>query len=225
MRVCVLIPSYNEGRTISGIIRAAMGKVDSVIVVDDGSTDGTGDEARRTGAVVITHPENRGKGVALKTGFEYALEKGYDGVLVMDGDGQHDPADIDVFLEVAERTDTAIILGNRMGNTRDMPIVRYLTNRFTSMVISRITHQGIPDSQCGFRLIRSDVLRELELETAKFETESEMLIAASRKGYKIESVRVSTIYGKEKSKINPIVDTIRFLRLVLASRGKVRDRG
>lgn len=225
MKVCVLIPAYNEEATIYGVVGKALGKVDSVIVIDDGSSDGTGREARRAGALVITHPGNRGKGSALKTGFSYVLNGGYDGVLVMDGDGQHDPDDIDVFLETAERTDAGIIVGNRMEDTGKMPIVRCLTNRFTSMVVSGIARQKIPDSQCGFRFIRSAVLRTMNLKTGRFETESEMLMMAGRKGWKIDSVRVSTIYGGEKSKINPLIDTIRFFKLVLASRRKFRDRG
>ena len=222
MKVCVLIPAYNEETTIYNVVRAALRKVCSVVVVDDGSSDKTGEEARRGGAVVLAHSGNRGKGAALKTGFEFALEERYDGVLVMDGDGQHDPGDIDMFLEKALHTDAGIIMGNRMEDTRDMSMIRFLTNKLTSMVISRIARQRIPDSQCGFRFIRSTVLRDMELETWRFETESEMLIAASRKGYRIESARVSTIYGAERSKINPIVDTVRFLRLVLASRRKLR---
>ena len=223
MRVCVLIPAYNEARAIAPIASTAAKKVETVIVVDDGSSDATAEEGRRAGAVVLSHAENRGKGAALRTGFRYALEKGFDGVLVMDADGQHNPADIDTFLARAAEADAGIILGNRMGETRNMPPVRYLTNRFTSAVISAMAGQRIPDSQCGFRFIRSPVLRGMELKTGRFETESEMLIEAGRGGWRIDSVRISTIYGAEKSKIKPFVDTLRFLRLLLTCRRKPRD--
>ena len=223
MRVCVLIPAYNEARAIAPIASTAAKKVETVIVVDDGSSDATAEEGRRAGAVVLSHAENRGKGAALRTGFRYALEKGFDGVLVMDADGQHNPADIDIFLARAAESDAGIILGNRMGEKRNMPPVRYLTNRFTSAVISAMAGQRIPDSQCGFRFIRSPVLRGMELKTGRFETESEMLIEAGRGGWRIDSVRISTIYGAEKSKIKPFVDTLRFLRLLLTCRRKPRD--
>lgn len=224
MKVCVLIPAYNEGETIRAVAEAAAEKVETVLIVDDGSSDGTAEEARRAGAVVISHAENRGKGAALKTGFCYALEKGFDGIIVMDGDGQHKPADITAFLEKAAVSDAGIILGNRMGDTENMPVVRRLTNRLTSAVISRLARQRIHDSQCGFRFIRTSLLKDMELKTGRFETESEMLLEAARSGYRIDSVRVSTIYGGEKSKINPLVDTIRFLRLVIACGRKPGDR-
>lgn len=224
MKICVLIPAYNEEKTIRSVVSEAAENVEAVIVVDDGSSDGTAEEARRGGAVVISHGENRGKGAALKTGFRHALEKGFEGVIVMDADGQHKPADISAFLERAAVSSAGIILGNRMEDTKKMPLIRYLTNRFTSAVVSRMACQRITDSQCGFRFIRCSFLRDVELKTGKFETETEMLIAAARAGCGIDSVRISTIYGREKSKINPVVDTLRFLRLVLACRRVPGDR-
>ncbi|MCC6450930.1 MAG: glycosyltransferase family 2 protein [Candidatus Aureabacteria bacterium] len=214
MRVCAVIPAYNEAARVGDVVREARGRLPGVVVVDDGSADGTADAARRAGAEVLRHPANRGKGAALKTGMGRAFDDGYDAVVVLDADGQHAPGEIPLFLEAAERTGADIVVGNRMENATGMPLVRYLTNRFTSAVVSKLAGQRIPDSQCGFRLINERAFRRMGFATSRFDTESEMLIEAGRAGCRIVSVPVRTIYGAEKSKINPFVDTARFFRLV-----------
>ncbi|HTZ11443.1 MAG TPA: hypothetical protein VMD04_03600, partial [Candidatus Margulisiibacteriota bacterium] len=108
-----------------------------------------------------------------------------------------------------------IFIGNRMLKTKKMPLIRVLTNKFMSWLISRITHQDIPDTQCGFRLIRTDALRKLKLQAGKYETEAELLIRAARCGMKIESVRIETVYSGQKSRINPFIDTLRFIRFIV----------
>ena len=113
-----------------------------------------------------------------------------------------------------EHSPTGIILGSRMHNISTMPAVRKLTNKLTSFVGSLLAHQELKDSQSGFRLISSDVLRAVQLETSRYETESELLIKASKSGFRIISVPIKTIYGQEVSKINPVVDTYRFFRLL-----------
>lgn len=214
MNPAVLIPCYNEAVKIGEVVKTVLSYVKDVVVVDDGSTDGTGALAREAGAAVIRHDGNKGKGEALRTGFGYIKEnKDWDCVIIMDGDGQHDWNDIPRFVE----TDASIVIGDRITGTMpfvDMPIVRWLTNRFTSYVISKITGQRIPDSQCGYRLIRTSVLRDLELITSGFDTESEILIKSARLGYRIVSLPIKSIYHGEVSYINPLRDTIRFVRLI-----------
>jgi hypothetical protein len=132
----------------------------------------------------------------------------------MDADGQHLASDIPYFLRLAGSSDGGIFIGNRMNKPRTMPSVRLLTNKVMSWLISKVARQRIPDTQCGFRLIKKEVLEKVKLNTAKFETESELLVKAARAGFKIESVPIKAIYAGEKSQINPFVDTLRFIRFM-----------
>jgi len=214
MKTCVIIPTYNEARSIGDLISQIL-KLDlEAVVVDDGSGDATSQIAKDNGAVVLRNETNEGKGASLIKGFHYALENNFDAVITMDGDGQHLPSDIPYFLRLAKYSDSAIFIGNRMNKPRSMPWVRLSTNKFMSWFVSKIARQYIPDTQCGFRLIKKDVLNKLILNTRKYETESEILIKASRLGFKIESIPIKAIYADEKSQINPLVDTLRFFGFI-----------
>ena len=215
MKTCVVIPTYNEEKAISGLIDKIRSLGFDIVIVDDGSTDNTAKIAFEKGVILIRNEKNEGKGASLIKGFNYSLDKGFDAVICMDGDGQHLPEEIPVFLRLAEHSASSIFVGNRMGKTRNMPLVRALTNRFMSWLISQVARQKIYDTQCGFRLIKSDVLRKVSLKTSKFEIESELLIQASRLGFKIESVPIKSVYTGEKSQINPFLDTIRFIKFIL----------
>ena len=214
--VVALIPAYREARHIHDVASRVLQQLDHALVVDDGSPDETEAEAKRTGAEVVRHPVNRGKGAAIKTGLaELAKRDGLEYVLLLDGDGQHAPEEIPRFLEEANRSDSALLIGNRMSDVRTMPLVRKLTNRFMSWQISHVCGQQIPDTQCGFRMVRGDLLAPLgEAPTARFDFETEMLAIAARLGHHIAAVPVSTIYGDERSKIRPVRDTLRFYRLL-----------
>ncbi len=217
MKLCVVIPTFNEEKTITDLIRRIRLVGLNVVIIDDGSLDGTYNAVKNFGSevVLIKNPVNLGKGASLLKGFQFALDNGYDGVITMDGDGQHDPQDIPFFTRLAQYSDSAVIIGNRMAKTKNMPLLRLLTNKFMSWLISMVAKQKIPDTQCGFRLIKSNVLKSVTLNTGKFETESEILIRAARLGFRIESVPINTIYAGEKSSINPFLDTIRFIRFIL----------
>ncbi len=214
LHFCILIPAFNEEKAIVEIIRYIRTYGLDVIVIDDGSTDNTAEEARKINAVVFSHERNRGKGQALRTGFEHVIRNGYDGVILMDADGQHSPWGVKDFLEHAAGSKADIIIGNRMGHPEGMPLTRRWTNIFTSFVISKLARQRIPDSQCGFRLIRSGVLKKISLSTFKYDTDSEMLIEAARKGFRIESIPILSIYAGQESQINPLIDTFRFFGLI-----------
>lgn len=215
MKVCVIIPTYNEAKSIASLVKNIRNQNLNVAVIDDGSADNTEKKAKEEGAIVLKNDENQGKGAALIKGFDYALKNGFDTVICMDGDGQHLPEDIPLFLQTAKNTQSAIIIGNRMTKTKTMPWVRVITNKFMSRLISYVTKQNIPDSQCGFRLIKKELLVKMELTTLKYEIESEVLIKAARLGFIIASVPVKTVYRSENSRINPFIDTLRFFRYII----------
>jgi len=209
-----VIPTYNEANTIADLVRNIRQQGLDVLVIDDGSCDDTSKIAQDNGAAVLRNVNNEGKGASLIKGFRYALTKDFDAVITMDGDGQHLPEEIPYFIRLATYSDSGIFIGNRMSKRRNMPFVRVLTNKFMSWLISYAAKQNIPDTQCGFRLIKKYVLEKIKLQTSKYETESEIIIRASRLGFKIESVPIKSVYKGEKSQINPFIDTLRFIRFV-----------
>ena len=216
MTVGAILPALNAARFLTEVIGEIRERHPElrVLVVDDGSTDGTADTARAAGAEVIIHEVNKGKGEALKSGYTWAREQGLEWVFTMDSDGQHLPGEMQGFLDTAARDNFDVVVGTRMANTQDMPWIRKKTNEFTSWVISRLAGQDIPDSQNGYRLYRTKCFAGLVLRTSRYDSESEILVRMSRKGYRIGSTPITTVYGDEESSINPFVDTGRFFRLV-----------
>jgi glycosyltransferase involved in cell wall biosynthesis len=214
--VAALIPCYFEERHLRDVATRVKQQLDTVLVVDDGSTDGTEAEARAAGVEVIRHTVNQGKGAAIKTGLRNLAERaGIEYALVLDGDGQHAPEEIPRFLSAANETKAPMLVGNRMSDTRKMPFVRKMTNQLMSSQISKVCGQWVPDTQCGFRMIHRDLLPAMvAIATTKFDYETEMLVVASRQGCAIDAVPISTIYGDEKSKIHPVRDTIRFWEMM-----------
>lgn len=220
MKNCILIPSYNEAKTIGAITKELKDRGLTVYVVDDGSTDKTADVAALQGAVVIAHDKNKGKGASLIEGFDRILKEKFDAVLVMDGDGQHATGDVDNFFKKMAETGADIVVGNRMLNAVSMPVIRKITNSIMSRIISKMCGKDIPDTQCGFKLIKRNVLESIKFEFSNFEIESEILLKAAKKGLKIESVPVKTVYRDETSKIKPITDAIRFLSFLIKMTGE-----
>ncbi|MCX7934943.1 MAG: glycosyltransferase family 2 protein [Planctomycetota bacterium] len=209
---CAVIPACNEAAHIADIVARARRFVAAVLVVDDGSVDDSAQLAAAAGATILRHSRNLGKGAALQAGLDWAVQKGFAFAITLDGDGQHLPEEMPDFLAVAADCDLAI--GNRMAARCGMPWLRWYTNRLMSAIISHLAGVAIPDTQCGFRLIRCAIWPRLVIRSRNFDYESEMLVAAGRLGLRIVSVPISTVYGAEKSKIRPAQDTIRFLQLV-----------
>lgn len=214
-RICVIIPAFNEERHIGNVVTDVRRHLGDVIVVDDGSTDRTAEIARVAGAIVIRKQPNAGKGAALNTGFDHARTHGYEALITMDADGQHLPDEIPNFVEAYNRTHIPVLLGNRMADTAAMPRVRRLTNQVMSGLLSRVMGIYIPDTQCGFRLYRCDALPVINITSGRFAAESEILLNFARRAIRVDSVRVSTVYADEQSKINAVTDTIRFLAMLL----------
>jgi glycosyltransferase involved in cell wall biosynthesis len=211
--VAAVIPAYLEEKHIADVVRRTRQQLDHVAVIDDGSTDATAESARNTGAEVIVHPQNRGKGESIKTGLRHWLDRNFAYVVTLDGDGQHRPEEIERFLAAAS-TGAELLVGTRMTNVREMPLLRRAVNRYMSNKISRLCGQPIPDTQCGFRMVHRDLIPDLLGGADRFEYETEMLILASRKGCRIESVPITTVYSDEVSSIHPVRDTIRFFKLM-----------
>ena len=214
INVAAIIPAYLEEKHVGDVVRRTLRQLPNVVVVDDGSNDRTAEEARNAGADVIVHEQNRGKGESIKSGFRYWLERDITYVVILDGDGQHLPEEIERFLAAAASGIGELLIGTRMNDVREMPFVRRAVNRYMSRKISRACGQDIPDTQCGFRMVHRSIIPNLLGGTERFDYETEMLILASRTGCRIASVPISTVYSDEVSSIHPVRDTLRFFKLM-----------
>jgi glycosyltransferase involved in cell wall biosynthesis len=227
-QAAAVIPAYEDEKHIGDIVRRTRERLDHVVVIDDGSTDHTAECARKAGAEVIVHDQNRGKGEAIKTGLARWFAAAHPSrpatngsdphinwVVLLDSDGQHLPEEIDRFLAAAiPVTVPSFFIGNRMNDVRRMPLIRRLVNRYMSKQISRVCGQRIPDTQCGFRMLDRRLVPDLLGGGQRFDYDTEVLIIASRKGYRIDSVPISTVYSDEVSKIHPLRDALRFIKLM-----------
>ncbi len=212
----VLICAFNEAKYIENVVRATWEQNPGhVVVVDDSSSDDTAALAERAGAKVLRNPENMGKGECLRRGFNYLGELNCDAVIVVDGDGQHDPREIGRFLDAYERTHIPILVGNRMSDTTGMPFTRRWTNRFMAWVLNRLVKIYVADPPCGYRFYRSDVLPFIMSDLPRFAFEFDILVHAALRQVRIDTVRISTIYNqKHGSNVAPIRDAWLLFRVV-----------
>ncbi len=217
--VCAVIAAYNESETVRHVVTGVKRYVPCVLVVDDGSTDTTAEEARRAGASVLRHAANQGKGLAIRTGIKQVLSLDYTHVLFMDADLQHDPEDIPTLLSTARSGQGDFVIGERRFARDEMPAARFYTNTICSWIISRFfVGAKVSDTQSGFRLIRASLLRSLRLTGRGFEIETEMLIKLAREGVHIERTAVHLRYGTSAGKLRPVRDTTRTCFLALRYR-------
>jgi UDP-N-acetylglucosamine---dolichyl-phosphate N-acetylglucosaminyltransferase len=219
-RVIALIPGYNEGPRIAAVVEGARRQL-PVIVVDDGSLDDTAERAREAGATVIEQRPNAGKGAALRTGFRRAVEEGYDAVLTLDADGQHDPAEIPSFLAAfAAQPRPDLVIGRR--NFRAMPAIRRLSNTIGGKAFSWAVGRDVPDNQSGYRLIGRRVMAAtIDSDEGGFEFEVEMITTCIRLGGTIAWVPIRTIYAGAPSHIRPIDHLRSFIRITRKARRDV----
>lgn len=215
MRILLVIPALDEERSLPELIQSAKAHIHDILVVDDGSSDATGQVSEKTGALTHRFAVNRGKGVALKYAFEYALGQGYDWIFTMDGDGQHAADDLKNFFPLLDRFD--LVIGNRMNDRRGVPLLRRLANFSSSLLVSMICGQWIPDSQSGFRAYSAKLLRSVELRSTRYELETEVIIKAARKGLRIGYTTIQTIYAGEVSRFRNLRDSLQFLQVIAKS--------
>nr|MDO8080689.1 glycosyltransferase family 2 protein [Candidatus Freyarchaeota archaeon] len=210
--VLCVSPAYNEEKTVSKVVEGALKNADGIIVVDDGSIDNTYKEASKAGATVVQHSKNMGKGVALKTGFKKALEMDADIIVVLDADGQHNPEEIPKLLKTMNREDSDVVVGSRfLGNIKGMPRIRILSNTLTTRILRLYFGLPITDSQSGYRAYKRRLLENVEFSATRFSAETEILVDAQRKGFKISEAKIQTIYGEEESKMRVFGDTLRWI--------------
>jgi glycosyltransferase involved in cell wall biosynthesis len=191
-----------------------------VLVVDDGSQDETAQVARESGAKVLKISKNQGKGWALRGGFKDLLQEPWEGIITLDGDLQHDPAEIPKLLEEYDKTKATIVIGSRMAEAEKIPGVRYWTNRVGVFCISWAAGQPLEDTQSGFRLYCREVLESIPLWTSRYDTETEILIKAGMRGMKITCVPIKTIYHEDEqnySSFRPFPDTFLICMVFLKS--------
>ena len=205
-----VIPCLNEAARIGPLVERLRLCLPNVIVVDDGSRDATAIVAREAGAEVLEHPSSQGKGAALQTGWKHALQRGFSWALSLDGDGQHSPEDIPAFFHCMENTGADLVVGDRFGEANRIPWVRRQVNRWMSRRLSRAMGHRLPDTQCGFRLMRLSAWHSLPLAASHYEIESEILVSFVHAGFKVDFVPIRVIYAGEHSKIHPVWDTVRW---------------
>jgi len=222
-RTLIVIPAYNEELTIGSVVALAK-KYGDVLVVDDGSSDRTSEIAKEAGAIVIRHERNVGKGQALKTGFEYALSRGYDFVVTLDADGQHNPDEIPLLLEPTIKGEADLVIGSRYLNESKKKIPVY--RRFGLWVLNKSTKvvAGVDvDSQSGFRAINRKALEKLNLNSTDYSVETDMVVKVREEGLKIKEVPISVRYDvPKKHKKNPVSHGLSVLASILSFIGYKR---
>ena len=219
-RFAALIPALNAEKTIGAVVRATNEQLADVVVIDDGSSDATGAVAAAAGATVLRHDVNRGKGAALKTGFAWALARGFDGVITLDADGQHLPAEIAKFLRCRAAGNADLIIGGRAHLFEQMLPRRRRANRFSAWSIAKASKTNVTDSQSGFRLYSAKLLRAVSLRTDGFDMESEVIVRAGCGGFNVETTPIDLgfVDGISTSHYRPLHDTLKIAWTVFRTR-------
>ena len=207
MSTLVCIPAFNEEGAIGKLVRKTLSYVDSVVVCDDGSSDNTAKEAENSGAYVIIHDENRGKGSALKSLFEHARHSSADIIVTIDGDGQFMPEEIKKLTKPIIEKTSDIVVGYRFDNDTEMPSYRKIGNKILDHATNIATSIPIRDTQSGFRAYSKNAIELIEFSNDGFTADSEILIDASKHGLRISEEKITVIYdtGRRTSTKNPIL--------------------
>lgn len=206
-KVFAVIPAYNEESSIRNIINETNKYVDNIIVVDDGSKDKTGEEAKKEGVIVLKHIINLGKGAALKTGCDYAIRQEADKIIVLDADAQHEPSEIPNFLNELNNMD--IVLGYRK-LSKEMPLILKLGNWFINKITKLLYGINLHDTQCGYRAFTSNAYKKIRWKASNYSMESEMIANIGKKGLKYKEIPIKTIYT-DKYKGTTIIDGVKIV--------------
>lgn len=212
--ILILIPAYNAARYLPELVSRIRRVADDsdILIINDGSTDKTAEILKNLDAPYLINNPNQGKGYTLKRGYDYAADKGYDYVITIDADLQHLPEELLRFMAECGRAD--IYIGTRKIELAIMPFARWLTNNLTSLIISIFSGRRIRDSQSGYRMMATDLLRQVRVNSVKYDYESEILFQAGALGAKVGEIPITTIYEGSHSYINPLIDTGRFIKLI-----------
>ncbi len=201
LKTCVIIPVYNNAGTIKNVVQRTLKYCSDVIVIDDGSTDGSSDSLSELGAVVVRYEKNRGKGYALKTGFKEAKAKGFERAITIDADGQHFPEDIPVFVAEAKEHPDAMLVGSRNLRMENMPGGNTFANKFSNFWFRLQTGVNLPDTQSGFRLYQLNRIGRLRFMTYRYEAELELLVFQCWKGIPMIPVGIRVYYPPEGERV------------------------
>jgi glycosyltransferase involved in cell wall biosynthesis len=196
MRLCAVIPAYNEATHIAEVVRGALQHTEKVIVVTDGSTDNTVTVAKQAGALVISHAENCGAGAATMTGLEAARKLGFDAAVTLDADGQHAASDIPRLLDALNNQHADLVIANRFGQKNSIPLVRRIANGIGNCVTFTVTGVWLPDTQCGFKIFGPKALKEVSIKMSGFEFCTEIIREAAQHHWKIVSVPSKVVYSE-----------------------------
>jgi glycosyltransferase involved in cell wall biosynthesis/3-hydroxymyristoyl/3-hydroxydecanoyl-(acyl carrier protein) dehydratase len=214
LNFCVIIPSYNNSKTLKAVIDDVKQYTNNIIVVNDGSTDSTPEILSEIKDItIVTHSKNRGKGIALKTGFAEAIKSGFKYAITIDSDGQHSAKDILLFLEKNEKNPDAIIIGARKLVQENMPGKNSFANKFSNFWFSFQTGTKLEDTQSGYRLYPLHIFKKMRFFSAKYEYELEVIVRASWKGIPIETVSIDAYYAPKEERITHFRPFIDFTRI------------
>lgn len=206
LKCCVLIPTYNNAKTIEGVILSSLEYCDDIILVNDGCTDHTKDIiAKYPQLVVVTHDVNKGKGMGLRNGFAKAVDLGFDYAISIDSDGQHFPKDFITFLTKIETQPGSLIIGARNMTVENVPNKSTFGNKFSNFWFWAETGITLPDTQSGFRLYPVQRLKKVRLFTTKFELEIEVIVKAAWRGIPVISVPVSVYYAPQNERVSHFI--------------------
>ena len=219
-RTAILIPALNAAHLVGPVVQASLAQLPAVVVIDDGSNDGTGAVAAKAGAQVLWHAQNLGKGAALRTGFAWALQHDYDAVITLDADGQHLPSEAGKFLAARAESGADLIIGGRAHHFRFMLPRRRIANQFSASSISIASGVTVTDSQSGFRLYSATLLRSIELHANGFDMESEVIVRAGRRGFRVVTIPIELgfVDGVATSHYRPVKDTLKIAWTVIKTR-------
>ena len=201
LKTCIIVPVYNNVGTINGVVQRILRFCQDVIVVDDGSTDGSSDSLEDLGAVVVRYEKNRGKGYALKTGFKEAKARGFERAITIDADGQHFPEDIPAFAAEVKKHPDAMLVGSRNLRMENMPGGNTFANKFSNFWFRLQTGVNLPDTQSGFRLYQLTRIGKLHLLTSRYEAELELLVFQCWKGVQMRPVGIRVYYPPEGERV------------------------